>query len=175
MADNKSKIDELNQMVLSGKALEAFDRFYADDVVMQENDQAPTVGKAANRAREIAFFGAITEFRGAKILAVAGAGDKTFVEWHNDYAHKEWGDRRYHQVAVQTWKDGKIVHERFYYGSSLQEPSGQRHLRATVHSGRQSSQRSTWPFACSHAAWSAVLRSRHARPGSSGRHVVSPC
>lgn len=115
--DLKAKIEELNQMVLNGKALEAFDRFYADGVVMQENDQPPTVGKAANRAREIEFFGAITEFRGAKVLSVAASGDKTFVEWHNDYTHKDWGVRRYHQVAVQTWKDGLIVHERFYYGT----------------------------------------------------------
>ena len=113
---NKARIEELNQLVLSGKAMEAFERFYAEDVAMQENDQPPTVGKAANREREIAFFGAITAFRGAKVLAVAEAGDKTFVEWHYDYTHKDWGVKNYHQVAVQTWKDGKIVRERFYYG-----------------------------------------------------------
>ena len=114
---NKARVEELNQLVLGGKALDAFDRFYADDVVMQENDQPPTVGKAANRDREVDFFGAITDFRGAKILSVAEAGDKTFVEWHYDYTHRDWGVRRYHQVAVQTWKNGKIVQERFYYGS----------------------------------------------------------
>lgn len=112
-----SKIEELNQLVLNGKALEAFERFYADDISMQENDQPPTVGKAANHAREVAFFGAITEFRGAKVLSVAAAGDKTFVEWFYDYTHKDWGVRRYHQVAVQTWKNGKIIQERFYYGT----------------------------------------------------------
>jgi len=114
---NKAKIEELNKMVLSGKALEAFDRFYADEVVMQENDQPPTVGKAANRAREIAALGGIVAFRNAQVLAVAEAGDKTIVEWFNDFTHKDYGDRRFHQVAVQTWKDGKIVHERFYYGT----------------------------------------------------------
>lgn len=117
MSSNLDKINELNRMVLEGKALEAFDRFYADDIVMQENDTPPTIGKAANRQREVEFFGAIKEFRGAQVLAVAAAGDKTFVEWHYDYTHKEWGVRRYHQVAVQTWKNGKIIQERFYYGS----------------------------------------------------------
>lgn len=103
-------------MILAGKAIEAFDRFYADQIVMQENEQEPTIGKQANRERELAFFAAITEFRGAKVLSVGEAADKTFVEWHYDYTHKDWGVRRYHQVAVQTWKDGKIIHERFYYG-----------------------------------------------------------
>lgn len=84
---------------------------------MQENDQPPTFGKTANRERELAFFQSITAFRGAQVLGIAAAGDKTYVEWHYDYTHREWGERRYHQVAVQTWKDGKIVHERFYYGT----------------------------------------------------------
>jgi len=39
------------------------------------------------------------------------------VEWFFDYTHKDWGRRAYHQVSVQRWKNGKIVNERFYYGS----------------------------------------------------------
>ncbi|MGZ3723454.1 MAG: nuclear transport factor 2 family protein, partial [Bdellovibrionales bacterium] len=62
-----TKITALNQMVLEGQALEAFDKYYDDQVVMQENESAPTKGKAQNRQREIEFFGALTEFRGAKV------------------------------------------------------------------------------------------------------------
>lgn len=112
------KIQQLNKMVLEGAAIEAFDKFYDDQVSMQENDQAPTLGKAANREREIQFFNSITEFRGAKVLSVAAAGDRTYVEWFFDYTHKDWGKRTYHQVAVQIWNNGKIVNEKFYYGGS---------------------------------------------------------
>ena len=113
----EKKIRELNQMVLAGKALEAFDQFYADEVVMQENAAAPVSGKAANRAREVEFFSSITDFRGAQVLSVGCSDDKTYVEWTFDYTHKDWGVRKYQQVAVQTWKNGKIIHERFYYGT----------------------------------------------------------
>lgn len=113
----RSAIEQVNQLVLQGKAMEAFDKFYADDVVMQENDNPPTVGKAPNRAREEEFFGKVTEFRGATIEAVTTGDDTSMVLWHNDYTHADWGVRKYHQVAVQTWKDGKIVKERFYYGA----------------------------------------------------------
>ena len=113
----EKNIHELNQLVLVGKALEAFDKFYADDVIMQENSAAPILGKAANRAREVDFFAAITEFRGAKVLSVGSSIDKTYVEWAFDYTHRDWGVRTYIQVAVQTWKNGKIVYEHFYYGS----------------------------------------------------------
>jgi hypothetical protein len=116
--DLLDKVNQLNQMVLEGAALDAFDRFYHDDVIMQENDAVPFVGKSFNREREQKFFSSITEFRGAKVLSVATAGDKTYVEWFFDYTHKEWGSRTYHQVAVQTWKDGKIINEKFYYGTT---------------------------------------------------------
>ena len=110
-------ISTINDMILQGQALEAFEQFYHDDVVMQENDQPEVIGKAINRQREEDFFGAITEFRGAKPLKVTVGENTTMVEWHFDYTHKEWGERNYTQIAVQEWKDNKIVKEKFYYGA----------------------------------------------------------
>ncbi len=112
----KKLVAELNSMILEGKAMEAFEKYYAEDVVMQENDLPPTVGKDANREREKEFFSNLVEFRGAEVKGVAIGDGITMVEWFFDYTHKDWGRRSYHQVAVQRWKDGKIVHERFYYG-----------------------------------------------------------
>lgn len=113
----KEKIDGLNQMILNGQILEAIELYYADDVVMQENQSPPSVGKLSNIAREKEFVGSIVEWRSSKIKAVTVGENVTMVEWSFDYTHKEWGIRNYSQVAVQTWKDGKIVAERFYYGS----------------------------------------------------------
>ena len=111
------KISTINDMILQGKALEAFEEFYHDDVVMQENDNPETVGKELNREREKDFFEAITEFRGARPLRVTVGENTTMVEWHFDYTHKHWGDKNYTQIAVQDWKEGKIIKEKFYYGS----------------------------------------------------------
>jgi ketosteroid isomerase-like protein len=113
----KEKIQHLNQLVLHGKALDAFEMYYDDEVVMQENEATPTIGKEANRKREHEFFGNITEFRGASVLGLAVGDDVTMVVWHYDYTHKDWGKRNYRQVSVQHWKDGKIVKEQFFYGS----------------------------------------------------------
>ena len=41
----------------------------------------------------------------------------TYVTWHFDYTHKEWGVRNYTQVNVQHWKDDKIIKEQFFYGN----------------------------------------------------------
>lgn len=106
----------INAAILSGTALEAFEEFYDDEVVMQENDAEPTVGKSANREREQAFFAAITEFRGAEVLATGVGGDTSFSHWHFDFTDGEWGRRDYHQVAVRTWRNGKVVREMFHNG-----------------------------------------------------------
>jgi len=111
------KIQDLNQLLVQGKAMEAFEKYYHEDVVMQENENPPTVGKAANRKREEAFFASITDFRGARPLKVSAGDGCTMVEWHFDYTHKDWGVRNYTQISVQEWKDGQIVKEKFYYGS----------------------------------------------------------
>jgi hypothetical protein len=111
------RIIDLNDLVLQGKALEAFDMYYDDKVIMQENGNPPTVGKKANRIREEEFFSSIIEFRGAKPLKVTVGEDTTMVQWHYDYTHKDWGPRNYTQVSVQEWKDGKIVREQFFYGN----------------------------------------------------------
>lgn len=110
-------ISDLNDLILQGKALDAFEKYYHKDVVMQENDHPPIIGKEANRKREEAFFGSITELRSAKPLQVAIGEGVTMVQWHFDYTHKDWGDRKYTQVAVQEWKDNQIIKEHFFYGS----------------------------------------------------------
>ena len=117
MTTLKEKITELNQLVLAGKALEAFEKFYHDDVVMQENEQVPTSGKEANRKRELEFFSNITEFRGAEVRGLATGDNLSTVIWHYDYTHKEWGARNYTQVSVQHWKDGRIIKEQFFYAN----------------------------------------------------------
>jgi hypothetical protein len=113
----KQKIEHLNQLVLEGKSMDAFEIYYDDEVVMQDNALPPTIGKEANRQRELEFFANITEFRGAAAEGVAVGDDITTVIWHYDYTHKEWGVRNYKQVSVQHWKNGKIVREEFFYGN----------------------------------------------------------
>ncbi|GAB3508897.1 hypothetical protein GCM10027341_45300 [Spirosoma knui] len=108
-------INALNRLVLEGQAMEAFERYYDDEVVMQENALPPTVGKAANRQREQNFFASITDLRTLRVLDVAAGDNVTMVVWQYDYTHKEWGRKDYTQVSVQHWRDGKIVREQFFY------------------------------------------------------------
>lgn len=113
----QQQLGELNQLVLAGKSLEAFEKFYHNDVQMQENENAPTIGKNANRQREVEFYSNVSEFRGAEVRGVTIGDNLSSVIWHFDYTHKEWGKRTYTQVSVQTWNEGLIIKEQFFYGN----------------------------------------------------------
>lgn len=117
MAKLLENICDLNDLILQGKLLEAFETYYHEDVVIQENENPPTKGKSANREREKEFLSSIIEFRMAKPLKVAFGEGISMVEWHFDYTHKDWGIRNHTQISVQEWKDGQIINEKFYYNS----------------------------------------------------------
>ena len=106
---------QVNDDVLSGKAMEAFEKYYADDVVMQENSEEPRRGKDVNRKVEEEFFGSVEAFNGGSVKASAVSGDVTFSEWEYDITFKGGNRMMMNQVAVRRWKNGKIVSERFYY------------------------------------------------------------
>ena len=108
--------NELNTMIQSGQIVEAFEKFYADECVMQDQGFEPWIGKDLNRERENDFVSKITEFRAGAMIDGAVGEDVTFSTWYFDYTHAEWGVVKYDQVAVRHWKNGEIVKERFYRG-----------------------------------------------------------
>lgn len=113
----EQSVNDLNELIIQGKMMEAFEKYYHEDVAMRENNQPPMIGKSANRQRELEFLDNIVEFRGAAAKGTVVAGDTSFVIWDFDYTHKQWGERKYTQISVQQWKDNRIVQENFYYGN----------------------------------------------------------
>jgi hypothetical protein len=113
--DIRANLNDLIQSMLSGKLLEAFDKYYADDVVMSENgvDDPARHGKEKNHAYE-AFFVANAQWHDARVGNVVVDGDKSAYEMYMDLTFM--GNRMTRtQVAVQEWRDGQIIKETFYY------------------------------------------------------------
>ncbi len=114
--DQKALVQAVIDGILGGKILETFDQYYAEDVVMSENGVNERVGKAENRTYEEAFVNGV-EFHAASVGRVLVDGDHAAVEWTLQFTPKDSGQRVVQQqVAVQTWKDGKIAREVFYHG-----------------------------------------------------------
>lgn len=116
MSDLNARDQELNEMILQGEILEAFEKFYADDIVMEEGDDR-RVGKDENREYEKQFVNSLQEFHSAEIKAraVDEQNSITFSEWHNEMTLEGVGRVDQKQVSVRTWNDdGQITNEKFY-------------------------------------------------------------
>jgi ketosteroid isomerase-like protein len=113
----KAKVNHLITLVEQGKMLEAIETYYGDNVAMQENLDPPTVGLAANIEREREFFDSLlaVKFKAASVIV---EGDRAAINWVFDYTTADGQRYRMDQIAVQTWRDGKIIHERYIYDSA---------------------------------------------------------
>ncbi|HEX2218408.1 MAG TPA: nuclear transport factor 2 family protein [Gemmatimonadales bacterium] len=114
----RERVQELVTYVKAGRIPEAIEEFYADGVTMQENRQPPTVGKATNLARERAFGDSVATWHEVTARSIAVDGDQALIEWVFDYTTKEGQRIRMEEVAQQTWGDGRIERERFFYDTA---------------------------------------------------------
>lgn len=112
------KVGDLNDMLLQGKELEALEKFYDIDVEVQKNDQSPVKGKERAIMARKDFLSGVSEISCAQPLKVAIGEGTTMVEWHVSYQLAEGIQKEFTQVAVQQWKDGMIIKEKFYFGAA---------------------------------------------------------
>lgn len=112
------KTQDLYNMIGQGQLLEAFDQYYANNVVMTE-PSGTREGKETCRNYEVQFLNNIQEFHNMTVDAVASDEEKgiVFVETSLDVTFKDGNRVNMEQVAVQRWEGDHIVHERFYYNA----------------------------------------------------------
>ncbi|HMF85702.1 MAG TPA: nuclear transport factor 2 family protein [Nitrospiraceae bacterium] len=110
----QQRLNDLFGHIRQGKIIDAMNEFYDKDTVMQENANPPTEGLAANVEREKQFMSGVKEWKGFTVTA-SGVGDNmTFYESTSDFVTTGGVPVHVEQVSVAKWKNGKIVHERFY-------------------------------------------------------------
>ena len=114
----KEDVQDLQNKVFAGQLMEAFEHYYAEDVVMEDVGQPPRVGKVASRKHEENFLANIETWHGGGINHIA------FDESHKVAMIESWMELTFKgqdapvkmsQVAVQEWSEGKVVKERFYH------------------------------------------------------------
>ncbi|MEM8909163.1 MAG: nuclear transport factor 2 family protein [Bacteroidota bacterium] len=116
MSSFKTSLNEFNTLLREGKTLEAMERFHADNILVQENDDPPRQGKAKSLAHERKN---LARFKSLKIelLNQAVDEDRQVVFTEMDLYFTTLDDVRLHlrEVSVQHWADDAIIKERFYY------------------------------------------------------------
>lgn len=111
----QQRLQDLFGYIRQGKIIEAMKEFYDQETAMQENTNPPTKGLAANIEREKQFLNGVKEWKGFNVTASAVGDNVTFYECTIDFIATTGQPVRMEQVSVAKWKNGKIVHERYYY------------------------------------------------------------
>ncbi|MBN8838810.1 MAG: ester cyclase [Sphingomonadales bacterium] len=115
------QVDGLIEMVERGEFIEAFPRFYAVDAEMQENDNPPRVGIDALIANERMMLAAFPQVQ-ARALSRFVSGDQAVIRWTFEFVAPHGATIRLDELTLQTWRDGRIVHEKFYYDPVQMRP-----------------------------------------------------
>ena len=111
------KAKDIYNLIGQGKLMDAFEKYYAEDVVMQELGDAPRVGKTFNRQFEQNFLASIKEMHGGGLISIASNEDdkKVFIENWMDMTYQNGVRVNLRQVCVQTWEGDFIVREEYYH------------------------------------------------------------
>ncbi len=104
----KQANEEINQYLEEGKAIEAFEKYYAESVIMQENETAPRVGKPVNREQCSRFVQMFPDLN-LTILSTTYGEHISIQEVLFDYTNEEGEKINYTEVAVRHWKEGMVV------------------------------------------------------------------
>jgi len=113
----QDRLEDLFSYIREGRILDAINEFYAEDAVMQENNLPPTVGREANLEREKQFLSTVKEWKRFDVPAKGVGEDVTFYETVMDWVTTDATPVHVEQVVVAKWRDGKIIHERYYHNS----------------------------------------------------------
>jgi YHS domain-containing protein len=105
-------LERRNVLIAHGWILEAFEKFYSDDVIVTWPDGVSVAGKRANRERLHQFAGGLKSFHGrvfsSSIDVEYGLSSS---EWILTLDQQQSGRSTVHQLTEQKWDNSRIVEE----------------------------------------------------------------
>lgn len=114
---NLERALDIIKMSNEGQMMEALKKYYHEDSVKVEGTGEVTEGLEANIKFHEEWIGSIETMHGSGVTSIAEdiADGKVLVESWADITFKDGTRFTMEEMEVQTWKDGKISHIRFYY------------------------------------------------------------
>ncbi|WPU95069.1 hypothetical protein SNE25_05965 [Mucilaginibacter sabulilitoris] len=115
----KQKVEAFNKLITADETVKAMELYYAGDVALQENEEAPRGGKQACMAREIALLAKFDLIIEITRQAIDEAGGVVFSEYMMTITDKSNGNVMHRkEISVQQWENGLIKTEKFYYNQA---------------------------------------------------------
>ena len=112
---SQHRVSEFVAAVREGRYVEAIEGFYAENASMKENLGPERRGRDALIQYEKAVLGGLKSMVTRNVGAVLIDGDRVVINWLFEMTGHDGSVRRMDELALQTWRDDRIVEEQFYY------------------------------------------------------------
>ena len=109
-------------LVESNAHAEACEQFYTEQSTMQENQEAPRVGRAlhVDNERRVMARAESVESRGVRPVLVDG--DHVVIRWIFHFAWRDGSVTHMEELAWQRWEGERIAEETFFYDPAQRLP-----------------------------------------------------
>lgn len=112
---DRSTVEAFAAFVEAGDYVGAIERFYARGASMRENMNAPRTGRDALIEHERHVMAAFENITARRLSPILIEGDQVAIRWRFTFTPARGPVRTLEEVAWQTWRDGNVVEEQFFY------------------------------------------------------------
>lgn len=112
---DRALVESFVALVQAGDFVGAIERFYSPDASMQENDGPPRIGRDTLVAHEHKVMATFAEVKASLGGPVMIAGEQVAIRWRFEMVPAKGSPRILDEIAWQSWADGRIVTEKFFY------------------------------------------------------------
>ena len=121
----RESVEAFAAQVLSGDHVGAIRDWYAEDASMQENQDAPRVGRQLLMDGEAAMLARVAAVKTELLAPPMIDGDRVAIHWRFTFTSRKGVDRSLEEIAWQTWKGEKIWREVFWYDPAQTSARGE--------------------------------------------------
>lgn len=118
---SRERVNAFVATVREGRYVDAIADFYAAEASMQENQASPRKGRDLLIAGEKALLGQMKQVVTRRANPVLVDGDRVVIGWEFEFVTPDGAVRRLAELALQTWREDRIIEEQFYYDPSQRE------------------------------------------------------
>lgn len=112
---SRETVEAFVAQVLSGDHVEAIRDWYAEDASMQENQDAPRVGREALMEGERQVLARVQSMETELVAPPLVQGDHVAIRWRFTSTSRRGTVRVLEEVAWQEWRGDRIWRETFFY------------------------------------------------------------
>ena len=111
----RQSVEAFVAQVLSGDHVNAIRDWYAEDASMQENQDAPRIGRQTLMDGEAAMLARVASMETELLAPPVVDGDRVAIHWRFTSTSRKGTVRVFEEIAWQEWRGEKIWREGFFY------------------------------------------------------------